>query len=356
MCDEPRASAEAVARVAPRPLGDAEVEPIALEPVDRVVLTTLVDNLSDALLLDQGPAKRRGLLAMAGMPQVPAPLFEEGKTVDGLQAEHGFSMLVTVERGDRRSHILFDTGMTPDGMVGNMRRLGIDAADVEIVVLSHGHFDHTTGLDGLIREVGRRNLPVVVHPGLWARRRINLPGADPIELPTLSKPALAGAGLEVIEHEEPSLLFDGSVLITGEVARTTDFEAGMPFHEAHHDHGWEPDPLILDDQALIVHLRGAGLVVLTGCGHAGIVNIARYARRLTGVDTLHAVVGGFHLNGPLYARILGPTVDALADLAPQVIVPAHCTGWDASRAIAARLPDAFIQNSVGTRYELAATA
>jgi 7,8-dihydropterin-6-yl-methyl-4-(beta-D-ribofuranosyl)aminobenzene 5'-phosphate synthase len=356
MCDEPRASADAVARVAPRPLGDVEVEPIALEPVDRVVLTTLVDNLSDALLMDHGPAKRTGLLAMAGMPQLPEPLFEEGKTVDGLQAEHGFSMLVTVERGDRRRHILFDTGMTPDGMVGNMRRLGIDAADVEVVVLSHGHFDHTTGLDGLVRTVGRRNLPVVVHPGLWTRRRLNIPGVEPVELPTLSKRALAGAGFEVIEHEEPSLLFDGSVLITGEVARTTDFETGMPFHEAHHDHGWEPDPLILDDQALIVHLRGAGLVVLTGCGHAGIVNVARYARHLTGVDAIHAVVGGFHLNGPLYARIIGPTVDALADLGPQVIVPAHCTGWDASRAIATRLPDAFIQNSVGTRYELAATA
>jgi 7,8-dihydropterin-6-yl-methyl-4-(beta-D-ribofuranosyl)aminobenzene 5'-phosphate synthase len=356
MCDEPRASAGAVARVAPRPLGEAEVEPIALEPVDRVVLTTLVDNLSDALLMDQGPAKRTGILAMAGMPKLPGPLFERGKTVDGLQAEHGFSMLVTVERGDRRSHILFDTGMTPDGMVGNMRRLGIDAADVEVVVLSHGHFDHTTGLDGLVRTVGRRNVPVVVHPGLWARRRINIPGVDPVELPTLSKRALAGTGLEVVERQEPSLLFDGSVLITGEVARTTDFETGMPFHEAHHDHGWEPDPLILDDQALIVHLRGAGLVVLTGCGHAGIVNIARYARRLTGVDAVHAVVGGFHLSGPGFAPVIGPTVDALADLGPQVIVPTHCTGWDASRAIATRLPDAFIQNSVGTRYELAATA
>jgi 7,8-dihydropterin-6-yl-methyl-4-(beta-D-ribofuranosyl)aminobenzene 5'-phosphate synthase len=159
MCEEPHASAGAVARVAPRPLGEGEVEPIALEPVDRVVLTTLVDNLSDALLLDQGPAKRMGLLAMASMPQLPEPLFEEGKTVDGLQAEHGFSMLVTVERGDRRSHILFDTGLTPDGMVGNMRRLGIDPADVEVVVLSHGHFDHTTGLDGLVRTVGRPNLP-----------------------------------------------------------------------------------------------------------------------------------------------------------------------------------------------------
>jgi 7,8-dihydropterin-6-yl-methyl-4-(beta-D-ribofuranosyl)aminobenzene 5'-phosphate synthase len=328
------------------------VEPIALEPVDRVVLTTLVDNLSDMLLLDQGPAKRFGALAMAAMPRVPEPLFVEAETVEGLHAEHGFSMLVTVERAGRRSQLVFDTGMTPDGMVGNMRRLGVDAGEVEVIVLSHGHFDHTTGLDGFVRAVGRRNIPVVIHPGLWTRRRLNIPGVDPIEIPTVSRRALAGAGFEIVEQREPSLLFDRSVLITGEVARTTGFETGMPFHEAHHDGGWEPDPLILDDQALVVHVRDAGLVVLTGCGHAGIVNIVRHAQRLTGIEQVHAVVGGFHLNGPLFAPVIGPTVDALADLAPDVIVPAHCTGWDATRTIASRLPDAFIQNSVGTRYEL----
>jgi 7,8-dihydropterin-6-yl-methyl-4-(beta-D-ribofuranosyl)aminobenzene 5'-phosphate synthase len=356
MCDDPRPDGAAIARVAPRPEGEAEPEPVALEPVDRVRLTTLVDNLSDMLLLDQGPAKRVGALSMARMARIPAPLFEEGETVEGLHAEHGFSMLVTVERGDRRSHIVFDTGMTPDAMVGNMRRLGVSPGDVEVVVLSHGHFDHTTGLDGFVRAVGRPNIPVVIHPGLWARRRLNIPGIDPIEIPTVSKRALVGAGFEVVEQREPSLLFDRSVLITGEVARTTGFETGMPFHEAHHDHGWEPDPLILDDQALIVHVRGAGLVVLTGCGHAGIVNIVRYARRLTGVDRLHAVIGGFHLNGPLFAPVIAPTVDALAELAPEVIVPAHCTGWDASRAIASRLPDAFIQNAVGTRFDLVGSA
>ena len=356
MCDEPRPSGDVVARVAPRPVGEAEVETVGLEPVDRVVLTTLVDNLSDMLLLDQGPAKRVGALAMANMPRIAEPFFEQGETVDGLHAEHGFSMMVTVERGDRRSHIVFDTGMTPDGMTGNMRRLGVDAGDVEVVVLSHGHFDHTTGLDGFVRTVGRPNIPVVIHPGLWTQRRLNIPGIDPIEIPTMSKRALIGAGFEIVEQREPSLLFDRSVLITGEVARSTGFETGMPFHEAHHDHGWEPDPLILDDQALIVHVRDAGLVVLTGCGHAGIVNIIRYAQRLTGVEQVHAVIGGFHLNGPLFAPVIAPTVDALADLSPQVIVPAHCTGWDASHAIANRLPDAFIQNSVGTRYELVASA
>jgi 7,8-dihydropterin-6-yl-methyl-4-(beta-D-ribofuranosyl)aminobenzene 5'-phosphate synthase len=113
----------------------------------------------------------------------------------------------------------------------------------------------------------------------------------------MSKRALVNAGFEIVERREPSLLIDGSLLITGEVVRTTAFETGMPFHEAHRDDRWEPDPLILDDQALIAHVRGVGLVVLTGCGHAGIVNIVRYAQRLTSVQKVHGIIGGFHLNG-----------------------------------------------------------
>jgi 7,8-dihydropterin-6-yl-methyl-4-(beta-D-ribofuranosyl)aminobenzene 5'-phosphate synthase len=356
MCDEPHPTGDSVARVAPRPGDDLVAEPIRLEPVDALYLTTLVDNLSDMLLLDQGPAKRVGVLSASKAPRIPEPLFEQGETIDGLHAEHGFSMLVTIQRGDDRSHIVFDTGMSPDGMAANMRRLGINAADVEVVVLSHGHFDHTTGLDGFIRAVGRPNIPIVVHPHLWTRRRLAIPGIDPVEIPTMSKRAVEDAGFEIIEARQPSLLFKDSVLITGEVARTSGFEAGMPFHEADHGSGWEPDPLILDDQALVVNLRGAGLVVLTGCGHAGIVNIVRHAQRLTGIDRVHAIVGGFHLNGPLFSPIIPPTVDALAALAPDVIVPAHCTGWVAAHTIAARLPDAFIQNSVGTRYELVGSA
>jgi 7,8-dihydropterin-6-yl-methyl-4-(beta-D-ribofuranosyl)aminobenzene 5'-phosphate synthase len=356
MCDEHHPSAAAVAHVAPHPLSDIDPEPVHLQLVDAVTFTSLVDNVSDLLLLDQGPARRAGILTSSHMPRLAARLFEQGETVDALQAEHGFSMLVSIRQGEERSHIVFDAGMTPDTMADNMRRLGIDPTAVEVVVLSHGHSDHTTGLDGFVRAVGRPNIPVVVHPLLWTRRRLAVPGIEPIELPTMSKRALEGAGFEVVEARTPSLLFKGSAFITGEVARTTGFETGLPFHEGDFGHGWEPDPLILDDQALVLHLRDAGLVVLTGCGHAGIVNIVRHAQRLPGVDRVHAVFGGFHLSGPLFAPIVQPTVEALAELEPDVIVPAHCTGWDAAHAIAARLPDAFIQNSVGTRYELAALA
>jgi 7,8-dihydropterin-6-yl-methyl-4-(beta-D-ribofuranosyl)aminobenzene 5'-phosphate synthase len=144
------------------------------------------------------------------------------------------------------------------------------------------------------------------------------------------------------------------LLVTGEVDRTTDFENGHPLFEAYRDGRWQPDPLILDDQALVANVRGKGLVVLTGCGHSGIVNILRYVRKLTGEERIHAVIGGFHLSGPAFEKIIAPTCHALGEFAPDHLVPCHCTGWRAIHAIAARFPDAFIQNSVGTRFEFTA--
>ena len=136
----------------------------------------------------------------------------------------------------------------------------------------------------------------------------------------------------------------------------TGFEHGFPVHQARRHGSWQPDPLILDDQALIARVAGKGLVILTGCGHAGIINICRYARRLTGIDQIHAVIGGFHLSGPLFEPIIADTIEAFQDLAPDVLIPAHCTGWKATHAIARQLPGAFIQNSVGTNFELTAQA
>lgn len=338
---------------APRPdLGTEPPEVLGLEPVDELRITSLVDNSGDLLAGDQGPARRTSLLS-AALPTRSTHVQQGGEVPDVPLAEHGFSALVELTRRGRTCRVLFDAGLTPDGLVTNMRRLDIDPTDIDVIVLSHGHFDHTTGLDGFIRAVGRVNLPVLIHPHFWHRRRIELPGREHVELPTTSRRGLVDAGFDIIERPEPSFLLDGALLVTGEIDRTTPFERGFPVHQAHDGTDWRPDPLILDDQALIAHVRGRGLVVMTGCGHAGVVNILRYARRLTGVDRIHAVLGGFHLAGPLFAPIIPPTVDALEELAPDVIVPAHCTGWAAMHRIATALPDAFIPNAVGTRYDFA---
>ena len=192
----------------------------------------------------------------------------------------------------------------------------------------------------------------MIHPEFWARRRVRFPGLEPAELPATSRAALEDLGFAIVEDRRPSFLLDGAVLVTGEVDRTTPFEVGFQGHEALRDADWQPDPLILDDQALVLSLRDRGLVVLSGCGHAGIVNTVRYVRRLTGIDAVAAVIGGFHLSGPMFESIIEPTVDALADLSPALLVPAHCTGWRAVHRLAARFPDAFVMSTVGTTIAL----
>ncbi|MDX2847671.1 MBL fold metallo-hydrolase [Streptomyces sp. PA03-3a] len=235
-----------------------------------------------------------------GPASTAAGQFETGRTAVGLLAEHGFSALVTVRRGDRETVLLFDTGLSPSGLVTNADRLAVDLGSLQGVVLSHGHFDHAGGLGGLAGRLGTRRMPMVVHPHAWTRRRLRTPQST-FDMPTLSRKALDAEGFEVVERSLPSLLVDGSVLITGEVDRTTDSEHGMPAaHQALRGDHWEHDPRVVDDQALVVHLRDRGLVVLTGCGHAGVVNIVRHARRLTGVRQLHALLGGFHLTGPAF--------------------------------------------------------
>jgi 7,8-dihydropterin-6-yl-methyl-4-(beta-D-ribofuranosyl)aminobenzene 5'-phosphate synthase len=350
MCDAP-AGPRQVARAAPRPVPGPAADPIALEPVDEIVITTLVDNVYDALLTaDDRTARAPFRVGMARAPQ-----FEDGSTTVGLMAEHGFSALVSVRRGATTTTLLFDTGLSPDAMMTNASRLGVDFSAVQAVVLSHGHFDHAGGLAGLAGRRGTRSLPMVIHPLIWTHRRLAVPGREPEDLPTLSRPALEAEGFELIERRQPSLLADGCVLITGEVDRTTDFEHGMPpSHQARTGSQWEPDPLILDDQALVVNLRGRGLVILTGCGHAGAINIVRYAQRLTSVPALHALLGGLHLSGPAFEPIVGPTISALTELAPALVVPGHCTGWRAQHGLAAALPDAWVAGSSGSSFRLSA--
>jgi len=330
-----------------RPVGD----PVTLLPVDEVAVTVLIDNTFDALLTAQDSITRPPL----GTGFVPGAQFQGGRAMAGLLAEHGFSALVKVRRGTTWSSLLFDTGASPEGMATNAQRLGLDLGDLQGVVLSHGHFDHTGGFPGLAQLRRHHGLPVIAHPAVWSRRRTALPGAEPVELPTLSADALRKEGFEMTERRGPSLLADGSILVTGEVERTTDFELGMPpSHQAWDGHGWHHDATVIDDQALVAHLRGRGLVVLTGCGHAGVVNIVRYAVRLTAVDQICAVIGGFHLSGPSFEPAIAPTVAALSELGPEVVLPSHCTGWRAQHALAAALPGAWVPGGSGTTCNLRA--
>jgi 7,8-dihydropterin-6-yl-methyl-4-(beta-D-ribofuranosyl)aminobenzene 5'-phosphate synthase len=333
------------------------VTKMRLEPVDRVEVLTVIDNVMDLLLPSTQVAKRIGVGGPDDqtIPYEEAPLMEPDQAVKTPVAEHGLAFLISVTAGASRRTLLLDTGCSVDGLVHNLEVLGVDLPEIETIVFSHGHFDHTVGLNGLAKRL-QPMPPMLVHPDFWLQRRIAIPGREPLELPTTSREKLLEARFKVTEKRDPSLLFDGGLLVTGEVERTTDFETGFALHQAFRNGEWESDPLVRDDQALVAKVRGRGLVVITGCGHAGIVNTVRYAQKLTDLDRVYAVVGGFHLGTPLFEPIIEPTVEALREVAPQIVVPTHCTGWRATHAIAAAFPEAFIQGSVGTRYVFEAEA
>lgn len=149
----------------------------------------------------------------------------------------------------------------------------------------------------------------------------------------------------------PTLLAEDTIMVTGEVRRMTRFEKGMPNAIIERDGQAEPDP-ILDDQSVELNLRDLGLVVISGCAHAGIVNTVLQAKRLTGQSRVHAVLGGFHLTGADFEPIVEETVDEFKKLAPQILVPMHCTGLEAINRFAEEFPSTFKLNSVGTKFVL----
>ncbi|HEY7068082.1 MAG TPA: MBL fold metallo-hydrolase [Chloroflexota bacterium] len=318
----------------------AEVE---LAAVDRVDVLSLMDNSVDVLMAGTAVAHR----AQRAKNQFERPQ---------LRAEHGVSMLVSAERGGRREQFLFDTGTTPDGVLHNLTALELDLKDIRALVLSHGHTDHTMGIQGMLDRHARWRLPILVHPDAFRQRKQVFADGHEVDLIPPSRHDLEREGIDLVIERGPSFVLENAVLITGQIERTTDFEKGMPSQQALIDGQWQPDPWIHDDQAVVMHLRGKGLVILTGCGHAGVINTVRHARRLTGIEQIHAVIGGFHLTGAVFEPLIAPTVAALTEVAPAVLVPQHCTGWKAHLALARALPAAYCPNSVGTRLELVGEA
>lgn len=320
----------------------------ALVPVDRVEVLVVVENLIDAhsstpanVEHEQTALLRRGIHPVA-----------EARCC----AVHGLSFLVTAHRGDTMHAVLLDAGPESYALERNVARLGVDLGTVEAVVQSHGHWDHCGAMPtalALIRaRNGGRDVPCYSHPDMFRPRATKLPNGGVRESEGIPSVAdLAGTGAAMVITTEPQAILDDMFYVSGEIPRVTPFEVGLPgqVRRTEDGQGWEPDEEVLDERYLAVRVRDKGLVVLSACSHAGIVNVLTDARATFG-EPLHAVLGGMHLAGG-NERLIPQTVEGLRAFDLKCIAAGHCTGWLA----VAEMKGAFGHEvvaplSVGKRY------
>lgn len=314
-----------------------------MDAADSVEITTLVDNYVNGFLPSFEGVER------ARIDNVWFPI----RAGEPMLAEFGWSSLVKIQRAGKVHQFLFDTGLGKNALLHNSRALRVDLREVESVIISHGHPDHTAAILESVSAIGRDELPVMMHPKATSRRALVLPGGQRVDYPFyLDEKKLHDSGAIFEKNEKPSPLASESAYVTGEIPRVTEFEKGAPpnTHFSVEDGELVHDPLILDDQGLIINVRDKGLVVVSGCAHAGIVNTLEYAKQISGVNKIHAVVGGFHLTGRFYEPIIDETVDSIRQMSPKVVIPSHCTGLRALIKLANACPQAFVENSVGTTF------
>ncbi|MDO8870497.1 MAG: MBL fold metallo-hydrolase [Methanobacteriaceae archaeon] len=302
-----------------------------LRPADRVEITVLIDNYVDMLLGQNSKICQR-------------PTFS---TEDIFMAEHGLACVIKVFEGCEEHIILMDFGISSKSLLHNAKILNIDLEKIDVTVLSHGHFDHTGGIFEFMNQFN--GTPLIIHPDAFLQRRLNNPDVGPVDRPKLEEESLKEAGAVIVKSEGPTWIASDLVMVTGQVERKTSFEKGFPWAEAKIDGEWIVDP-INDDQGIVINLKNKGLIVISGCAHAGIINTVKYSQKIAQNDKVHAVLGGFHLTGPLFESIIQPTIDEMKRINPDYVVPMHCTGWDAINQFKAEMPDQVILNTVGTTY------
>jgi 7,8-dihydropterin-6-yl-methyl-4-(beta-D-ribofuranosyl)aminobenzene 5'-phosphate synthase len=252
---------------------------------------------------------------------------------------------VTTRRGSETRTLLFDSGPDGDVLERNVHRLAADLGEVDVVVLSHGHWDHGGGmlraLDLIRGAGGRKELPYYAHPGMFSQRAGKRSDGTFRRMEDVPSPeALAWRGATPVVTTDPRVALDGHVFVSGEIPRVTPFETGVPGqHRRLQDgSGWEPDELVLDERFVAIHVRGKGLVVLSACSHAGVVNVLTHARDSFPEVPPYAVLGGLHLSGT-NERVIPQTIEFLRPFGLQVIAPGHCTGWRAIDALLADVGD-----------------
>jgi len=317
-------------------------ETINLKAVERVEILTLQDNIIDMVAQDNSAVVQRAM---------PLVGLEVKKSI---LAEHGFSSLITVTTGGTSRSMLFDFGFSEHGAAFNADALGADLTRVEEMALSHGHLDHVGGMRELVEKTGKKDIPLVLHPKVFRNPRfLKITDEFKVYFPAFTRDKAAAAGAAVVDTDKPYAMLDHAAAFLGQIPRTTDFEQGAPNLFCEIDGKEQLDPFD-DDSAIIFNVRDKGLVVVSGCAHSGIVNTVAHARKISGIQKVMAIMGGFHLAGLDEEKVIKPTIDALKAFNPTYIIPTHCTGRMAVQRIEKEMPSNFLLNMSGTRLTFSA--
>ena len=313
---------------------------------DGITITTLVENYVDMLIMNTERVKRPGLAFHFDPRNKP------------IQAENGLSMLVDISFADQRYRILFDAGLSDSVILHNMSALKISPDIIDHAVISHGHPDHYGGLLTVLK-ARSVPLPVLIHPNAFLTRYV-VPGNGwviPYYNQSLRKEELEAAGGRLVLATK-SVQMGPAAFTTGEIPFTTPFEppgpaAGTPSSLRCLKDGKFEEDETADDLALIVCLKDKGLVVVSGCAHAGIINTIRHAQAVTGIEKVHAIFGGFHLGFPgIPQEKSDKTIEELKRLKPSIVSPMHCSGFHTLAAVAREMPEAFLLNTAGAQITL----
>lgn len=315
---------------------------------DRVTITIVDDNSIDFLLASGNNFTRYDLPMQFAFNRKP------------VQGEFGISFWIEIERADRITRVLFDAGLTGTVLLHNMEALGLNPSMLDHIAISHGHPDHYGGLEEML-SLASRPLPVSTHIQAFEPRYAVMPSGAvaPFYNAPFNRQKLEEKGAAFILATTPVEIAPG-VHTTGEIERKTSFEGPRDpksFAGLYQVlDGVCACDQVMDEIGLVINVRDAGLIVLTGCGHAGVINTINQAIEITGVDRILAVMGGFHLGFPgTPEENVQLTIDALAQLQVGQVVPMHCTGLSATSAMAQGL-ESFTQSSVGTTLAYGADA